>query len=60
MTMQSKRKTQNIRATMETKKDGIITIITEIQIVERHLSSEITMTIIMVAVDSIISRIMEE
>ena len=45
---------------METKKDGIITIITEIQIVERHLSSEITMTIIMVAVDSIISRIMEE
>jgi len=58
--MQSKRKTQNIRATMETKKDGIITIITEIQIVERHLSSEITMTIIMVAVDSIISRIMEE
>jgi len=44
---------------METKKDGITTIITETQIVEKHLTSEITMTIIMVAVDSIISEIME-
>ena len=59
MTMPSRRRQQSIRAIIETKKDGTTIIITEASIAKGNLIITST-TIIIKAIDSIISAIMEE